>query len=211
MYSTTILAWVFVHIGFFIAFPALWLLWKALMPSWTDAAEASVTKHPILSFCAGLPIALVWVGAGVAIAGAGGVGGFIAATGLAAFFLYANAGVAGVATWLGKRLPSPADADRPWKATLRGGLALEFTFMLPLVGWLFILPVSLITGCGAATIGLIKMVMGSVSSESATTTTPAPAASGFVSEQAPTQVLPQEPSHVKVSVDGPVPAAAITA
>jgi len=190
MYSTTILAWVFVHIGFFIAFPALWLLWKALVPSWTTAAEQSVTHRPVASFFAGLPIAAIWVGAGVAVAGAGGVGGFIAAAALCAFFLYANAGVAGVATWLGKRLPSPADADRPWKATLRGGLALEFTFMLPLVGWLCILPVTLITGTGAATIGLFKALFaGGASRADSPFEAPAPRAVGESASKAPAAAI----------------------
>ncbi len=205
MYATTILVWVFIHIGLFIAFPALWLLWKALLPDWTDSAEQSVTKRPIVSFVVGLPIALVWVGLGVAIAGAGGVGGFIAAAGLGAFFLYANAGVAGVATWLGKRLPSPADHDRPWKAALRGGLVLEFTFMLPLVGWLFILPVTLITGAGAATIGLVRVLMGAGAAQAVT------ASESVASAPAVASAPVSEPTAPKPPVDGPVPAAAIGA
>jgi hypothetical protein len=205
MYATTILAWVFVHIGFFIAFPALWLLWRAFAPGWTGQAESAVAKRPIVSFLVGLPVALVWVVIGVAMTAGGGVGGFFAAVALAAFFLYANAGLSGVVTWLGGRLPSPADAERPWKATLRGGLALEFTFMLPLLGWLFILPVSLITGAGAATIGLVKLIAGSQSEA-------APSAPSAPAVEAPAAPAAEAPAPVSAPVvDHTVPAAAVSA
>lgn len=204
MYATTILAWVFVHIGFFIAFPALWLLARALFPGWTSAAHASVTKRPIVTGLVGLPVAAVWVAVGALMTAGGGVGGFLAAVALSAFFLFANVGLSGVATWLGERLPSPADAERPWKATLRGGLALEFTFMLPLVGWLFILPVSLILGAGASTLGLIGAVFGRTASEAPAT--------AVAHANAPTQVLAESASDAPRPVaGGPVPAAAISA
>ena len=58
---------------------------------------------------------------------------------------------------IGERLASPADAARPWKATLRGGIVLELSYLLPVLGWFVILPLSIIIGCGAATLSLINL------------------------------------------------------
>ena len=71
------------------------------------------------------------------------------------FVLFASTGVAGLATTIGHRLPSPADADRPWKATIRGGIVLELAYLVPFLGWFVLLPGSLILGAGCAVRALI--------------------------------------------------------
>ena len=63
--------------------------------------------------------------------------------------LFASNGIAGLATVVGQRLPSPGDAERPWNATIRGGIVLELAFLLPFLGWFVLLPVSLLIGAGA--------------------------------------------------------------
>jgi len=47
---------------------------------------------------------------------------------------------------------------------LRGGLVLGLTFVLPLIGWLFVLPGTLILGIGAAARSLRKQPPRSVPS-----------------------------------------------
>ena len=64
--------------------------------------------------------------------------------------------MAGLATVVGERLPSPADAQCPWKATIRGGIVLELSYLLPFLGWFVLLPVSIIIGAGATTRALIR-------------------------------------------------------
>jgi hypothetical protein len=68
--------------------------------------------------------------------------------------VHAHAGVAGLATAIGHRLTSPVDDERPWRSTLRGGVVLELTYLLPILGWFGILPLSIIIGSGAATLAL---------------------------------------------------------
>jgi hypothetical protein len=70
--------------------------------------------------------------------------------------LQAHTGVSGLATSIGRRLSSPLDEQRPWRSTLRGGLVLELTYLLPFLGWFVILPASIIIGSGAANLGLLS-------------------------------------------------------
>ena len=44
----------------------------------------------------------------------------------------------------------------PWRSTLRGGVVLELTYLLPFLGWFVILPASIIIGSGAANLGLLS-------------------------------------------------------
>ena len=158
MYSSNILFFTLLILGFMICFPALWLTWKALAPGWVDRSQEAAARRPVLSLVLGLAIGSLWFIGSVALMTAGGPGGFVGGLCFALFWAYAMAGLAGFATHLGTRLPSPADTDRPWKATLRGGIALELTWVLPLLGWVVILPLSLAMGVGCATVAIFGSI-----------------------------------------------------
>jgi len=70
--------------------------------------------------------------------------------------------VAGLVTGIGKRLATPIDSEQPWRATLRGGIVLELSFLLPILGWFVILPISVTIGCGAACIALLRKILISI-------------------------------------------------
>jgi hypothetical protein len=83
--------------------------------------------------------------------------GKIASLGLVCFYmLQAHIGVSGLVTAIGRRLPSPLDQHSPWRATLRGGIALELTYLLPIVGWFVVLPASIVIGTGAINVALLS-------------------------------------------------------
>lgn len=141
-----------VIVGLLIAFPALWLFCRGM---WTDAVTACAdrNRHGMLkSFFVGLPFLVMLIFAmGISGKLPGPVGQLSPLFELSFFFLYASVGVAGIATMLGGRLPSPADETRPWKRTLRGGVVLVLSFLFPILGWFLLLPVSLIVGFGTLT------------------------------------------------------------
>jgi hypothetical protein len=83
--------------------------------------------------------------------------GKIAGVGLVCvYMLQAHTGVSGLVTAIGRRLPSPLDEHSPWRATLRGGIALELTYLLPILGWFVVLPASIIIGTGAINVALLS-------------------------------------------------------
>ena len=146
----------FVILGFMLAFPGLWLLCRGLWPQVVAKADEVCARGLIKPFLIGLPITAAMVFA-AAILGKGGTVGKITAIAEVCFYLMiANSGVAGLVTGIGNRLASPIDSQQPWRATVRGGIVLELSFLLPMLGWFVILPLSVMIGCGAASIVLFR-------------------------------------------------------
>ncbi len=148
----------FVFLGFLLAFPGLWLLCRGLWPQTVANAAATCRNGLLKPFFAGLPLTVAMLLAAVAL-GNLGPPGKIAAAAIACFYLMiANCGVAGLATMIGERLASPTKAvdQEAWRTTLRGGVAMELAYLLPILGWFLILPVSVTIGCGASLIALFR-------------------------------------------------------
>lgn len=156
MLVADVIMWFFVIVGICLAFPALWLLSRGLYPRQVENITDYLEKSLLKPFFVGLPIALVVFLLVAAMSSNKSPFMDIASIlTLGAFLFYANVGVAGLATMIGRRLPSPVDAERPWKCTIRGGTALVLSFVFPLLGWFCILPFSLIIGAGALTVKLM--------------------------------------------------------
>jgi hypothetical protein len=140
-------------IGFLLSLQGLWLVSAALWPRRVRLAAGRCEVNAIRSFFVGVVVTTIMVVV-TTIAGKamGAVGQVIAWAIVSLYTVYANVGVAGLATHVGRRLPSPADERMPWRATIRGGVALELMFLIPIVGWVVLLPISIIIGSGAATL-----------------------------------------------------------
>jgi hypothetical protein len=129
-------------LGMLIACPALWLLCRGLWPDLVDFSKVDCSVTLFKPFLVGLPLTIAAIFGGLAL--------------ICLFITYAGSGVAGLATVIGERLPSPVDAQCPWKATIRGGIILELSYILPILGWFVLLPISIVIGAGATTRALIK-------------------------------------------------------
>src|SRR5215813_2802890 len=143
----------FVILGLLLALPGLWVLCRGLWPRAVAKAAAVCGEGLIKPFLAGLPLTAVMIFA-AAVSGNFGPAGKIAAVATVCLYLMiANCGVAGLVTVVGERLAGRSgniDPQQPWRATLRGGVALGLASLLPILGWFVILPVALIIVCGAA-------------------------------------------------------------
>ncbi len=146
-------------LGFMLAFPALWLVCRGLWGPTVERASRRCARNPIKCFIVGALSTLLVVVPVTFLAQAGPGGVFLGTIIGGLFAAWAHLGVAGLVTHLGRQLPSPADDKRPWKATLRGGIALELTYLLPILGWFGILPLSWIYGAGATTLGLLDRLI----------------------------------------------------
>lgn len=155
MIVADVLTITFIHIGFLLALPAFWLLTQALFPTHAERMVARYRERPVASFFAGLGLGIgallfiIALGAapvpllkGVALlVGAAAVG-------------YGLMGAGALAALLGSRMPSAIDRDQPWRAIVRGGGALALCFILPVLGWLLILPIAVISGVGVNALAL---------------------------------------------------------
>lgn len=138
-------------LGFLLALPGLWLLCRGLWPQVVQNATEDCQRGLLFPFLVGIPLAVTAFIATVAASkGLGGASGFVSLAIVCLFVLFASTGIAGLTTSIGMKLPSPADADRPWQATIRGSIVLELAFLLPILGWFLILPSAIIIGSGCA-------------------------------------------------------------
>jgi hypothetical protein len=146
-----------VVLGFMLALPGLWLLCRGLWPKTVENTTQDCQRGLLFPFLVGIPITVVTVVATIiASKSLGGASGIVSLAIVCLFVLFASTGIAGLTTSVGMKLPSPADLDRPWKATIRGSIVLELAFLLPILGWFIILPSALIIGSGCALRSLIK-------------------------------------------------------
>ena len=106
-------------VGFLLSLQGLWMISRALWPTRVRNASLRIHRNSVASFFLGLLIILVVIIVAIVTAKRGGAPGQFFAFALgSAFVVYANVGVAGLATHIGQRLPSPVDSDRPWRATV---------------------------------------------------------------------------------------------
>jgi hypothetical protein len=146
-----------VVLGFMLALPGLWLLCRGLWPKTVENATEDCRRGLLFPFLVGIPIAVfAVVSTIVASKTLGGASGIVSLAIICLFVFFASTGIAGLTTSIGMKLPSPADRERPWQATIRGSVVLELAFLLPILGWFIILPSALIIGSGCALRSLIK-------------------------------------------------------
>ena len=157
MIMADVLLVVFLILGLFLAFPGYWLLSRALFPRLTEGSRRCYEDMPVRTTLAGIGITVLLailsaILVGIPAAPLQTIGVLFISASLA----FALAGTGGLCAMIGSRLASPADEQRPWRATLKGGIVLELSFLLPLAGWFLLLPLALISGAGAATIALFR-------------------------------------------------------
>jgi hypothetical protein len=154
----------FVILGLLLAFPGLWVLCRGLWPRAVAGGAAVCGKGLLKPFLAGLPLTAVMIFAAAVLSNLSPAGKIAAAATVCLYLMIANCGVAGLVTVVGERLAGPSgnlDSQQPWRATLRGGVALGLASLLPILGWFVILPAALIIGCGANLLSSLRALAAS--------------------------------------------------
>jgi len=143
-------------IGLLVAVPALFLAVRAALPRLTGQTTARFARTPWLTLPVGVLLQLPLLVPALILMNVGpGPVRAIGVLWLAVWMLVGLIGVAGLATHLGQRLSGPADATRPWLATLKGGVVLVLISGLPILGWFLLLPAIAAAGTGAVGLGLV--------------------------------------------------------
>ncbi len=156
MYTGTVWGFTLIILGFLLSLGAAQLMVSALFPGLVAQAAHNLEKKPVRVGLLGLvpAIAIFLLFAGFANGG-GGVKFFTAMILFPSSVLLAG-GLGAVSLVVGRRLPSPSDEARPWRGLIRGALTTELAYVLPFVGWLFVLPVSAVAGLGATFAALFQ-------------------------------------------------------
>jgi hypothetical protein len=146
-----ILFWFLMIAGAYLALNAYWLAAVALFRPTVERARLAYATRPVGATLVGLlafvPVALVFF---VFTKAAGHPGIKIITGGLLMVpLVLALIGSAGLADKIGAGLASPVDEVQPWRRVLRGGGVLALLFVVPLLGWFAMLPLTLASGLGA--------------------------------------------------------------
>jgi len=150
MIFADILFWFLMVAGAFLALNAYWLAAVALFRPAVERARLTYATRPVGATLAGLlalvPVTLVFMAFARAVhPGVKLVAGAL----LMVPLVLALVGSAGLADKIGAGLASPADAAQPWRRVLRGGAVLALLFVVPLLGWFAVFPLTLASGLGA--------------------------------------------------------------
>ncbi len=153
-YLTTanVLAWVFATLGFLLMFVSYWVASAALFPERVEKCERQFGR-PVMTTLIGLFVFALPIVLGITVSNVAPPAlKFVGVLLIALPLLFGLVGSAGLARRIGSGLPSPHDAMQPWRRVLRGGVVLALTFLLPIIGQLFVLPLILAAGTGAVVI-----------------------------------------------------------
>ena len=146
-------AWLFVHIGVILVVTSYFTLGAALAPALTSRARQQFADRPWLPIIIGIVISVPWVLVAIVLiqqppAAAKFVGVVLGCL----WVLSGLIGGAGIAQHVGGGDIGAGHAT--WVQTFRGGLFICLTWVLPLVGWLVILPLTMSGGIGCLVLGI---------------------------------------------------------
>ncbi len=170
MIMADVLLWLLVILGSYLVIISYWLLATALFPRLVERCESRYTERPVRTVLAGALVVVPLLILSTALGQASLPGVKLIALVLALLPVLGGLfGSAGLARRVGSGLPAVRDEVEPWRKVWRGGLVLAFTFLLPLIGWFFVFPLTLASGCGALLLAWPRRVKTSID-------TPVPAA-----------------------------------
>jgi hypothetical protein len=150
MIFADILFWFLIVVGTYLALNAYWLAATALFRPVVERAHRTYGERPVTATLVGL-VALLPVAALFLIFAKAAHPGVKLLTGalLMVPLVLALIGSAGLADRIGAGLAAPVDATQPWCRVLRGGAVLGLLFVVPLLGWFAVFPLTLASGLGA--------------------------------------------------------------
>ena len=151
MIMADVLKYFLVIVGLLVVFVSYWVAAQALFPEFVARAREQYAR-PVRATFLGLFAAVPFVLIALALFKNArnpvmNIVGFLA-LGVPVFL--GLGGSAGLAQRIGCGMASPLDAEQPWRRTLRGGIVLAFTYLLPAVGWVGLTIWTLVSGFGVA-------------------------------------------------------------
>lgn len=143
---------------FGIAFPGLLTAWWLLFPATVERAQTRLEQTPWQCFWfGGIITAAVVIPTVILLVLPFGPAKFLGWTLMVVTLAVSSLGSAGIAAKMGKRLVETSHAS-PAAAFVRGAIALELAVFFPLLGWLLVFPLTIVTALGATGFALLRWV-----------------------------------------------------
>ncbi len=146
-------------VGFLLSLGAFQLLMAAAAPGLVAQAARNLNRGigwQFAAFAAGAAGILLAIGLLAAFSNGGPIVKIITFLPFMVLTLAQAAGLAATSLCVGARLGSTADAGHPWKRVVRGAATLGLAWVVPFVGWFFLLPGTFVVAIGAAIIAIFQ-------------------------------------------------------
>ncbi len=155
MIMADVLTWFLLILGSLLVFVAHWVGAYGLFPGLVERCSERYARRPVAATLLGLVVLVpLLIAAGVVAQRNHPVINLLVLLVLTVPTLLALLGSAGLAWRVGSGLGSPSDSTQPWRRVLRGGVVLSLVFLMPVIGWLVLLPWALVSGLGVALMAL---------------------------------------------------------
>jgi hypothetical protein len=149
--SAVVSAWLWVHVGILLVTVAYATCGSAILPGVAERGRAQLAVRPTRVVLIGLGVSVPWVLASIILLNLpNGAVKLIGAAALVGWAVLSLAGLASVSLLVGDR--NAAGGPR-WAHVARGAACVSLTWMLPVVGWFVMLPLSLAAGLGCLIAG----------------------------------------------------------
>ena len=159
-----------------VAFPAMLAAWWLLFPNLISRAQTRVEKTLARTFWLGLVIVIgLTIPIIVLMSLPFGPAKFLGWILLAVSLALSSVGSAGISAHLGERMKHTGNNYTSLNAFIRGAVILELAAFFPVIGWLFLWPILLITAFGATAFALLNWLPHEQAEVSPVTTTASPA------------------------------------
>ena len=153
--SAVVQTFLYMHIGVILVVTAYYAMAAAVAPRLTERGRSRFARRPWLPVLLGLVISLPWVLFAIALLSAAAAPVKFAGAALGCLWILCGLmGGAGIAQHVGR---GGADGPCSWVQTVRGGLFISLTWILPLVGWMIMLPMTLAAGTGCLAMGFVPL------------------------------------------------------
>ena len=147
----------FILLIIIVAFPSMLAAWWLLFPNLIARAQTRVEKSLSSAFWLGLVIVIgITIPIIVLMAMPFGPAKFLGWILLGVSLALSSIGSAGIASHLGERIEHTGTMITPLSAFIRGAVILELAAFFPVLGWLFVWPLLLITAFGATGFALLN-------------------------------------------------------
>jgi uncharacterized protein involved in cysteine biosynthesis len=139
-----------------IAFPGMLTAWWLLFPVTVERARVRFERTPWQSFWfGGVITAVVVIPTVILLALPFGPAKFVGWSIIILVLGFSSLGSAGIAAKMGETLVRRSNAN-PASAFVCGAVALELAVVFPVVGWLVVFPLIVVTALGAAGFALLR-------------------------------------------------------
>ncbi len=150
--EATVFAYLFIHIGLVLVVTAYFTVGSLLVPQLIARARGRFARRPWLPLLVGLAVSAPWAAAAIFLLSAdNAMFKFAGALTGSMWILAGLIGGAAIAQHVGGATRAESAT---WVHAFRGGLFLTMTWVLPILGWLVALPLTLATGTGCLLLGL---------------------------------------------------------